>query len=151
MNTSTTRKRAAPSTGNLPAAAVGLRRPTIEREWWSVTTTRWNEMLAEASGNNKTKAKTALFTLRKYHDANVIMLSDVGKDAPAGHCKQCWDKKNKMPKRRCRVFAEHIDGQSLACAFCRLKGNGGCDANPREGEEEEVSFIDGPICSNRLI
>lgn len=141
MNTSTTRARvhttrAAP---DIPAAAVGLQRPTIEQEWWSVTTVRWNEMLAEASSNNKTKAKTALFTLRKYHDANAIMLSDVGKDAPAGHCKHCWDKKKAEPKRKCRVFAEPTDGQSLACAFCRLKGNGGCDANPRE-EEEEVSL-----------
>lgn len=146
MNTSTTRvrgptTRAGLSTDNLPAAIAGFQRPTIEQEWWSVTTVRWNEMLADASGNNKTKATTALNTLRKYHDANAIMLSDVGKDSPIGHCKQCWDKKKKEPKRKCRVFAEHTEGQSLACAFCRLKGHGGCDANPKEDEEEEeVSF-----------
>lgn len=144
MSVPTTRARGTitrtmPSAGNLPAAAVGLERPTVEREWWSISTVRWNELLVEASSDNKTKAKTALITLRKYHDANAIMLSDVGKDAPAGHCKQCWDRKKNEPKRKCRVFAEPTDGQSLACAFCRLKGNGGCDANPRE-EEKEVSL-----------
>jgi hypothetical protein len=149
MNSPITRHRTAASravrnsTSALPAAVAGLHRPTIEHEWWSVTTVRWNELLVEASGSNKTKAITALTTLRKYHDANVIMFSDVGKDAPAGHCKQCWDKKKKEPKRRCRVFAEQNEGQSLACAFCRLKGHGGCDANPKEEEEDEVIFLLG--------
>ena len=49
------------------------------------------------------------------------------------------ERKNE-PKRKCRVFAEPTDGQSLACAFCRLKGNGGCDANPREEEKERGKF-----------
>jgi hypothetical protein len=96
--------------------------------------------MQDSASDNRTKVTTAITTLRKYHDANVIMCSDAGKDAPTGHCKQCWDKKKSAPKRRCRVFAEHIDGQSLACAFCRLKGAGGCDANPKE-EEEEVSLL----------
>jgi hypothetical protein len=137
INTSTSRAHI--PTTRATAVAAGLQRPTIEREWWSVTTVRWNELLVEAASDNRTKATTAITTLRKYHDANVIMSSDAGKDAPAGHCKQCWDKKKNVPKRRCRVFAIHIDGQSLACAFCRLKGAGGCDANPKE-EEEEVSL-----------
>jgi hypothetical protein len=142
--------RATPYPAAVPAVAAGLHRPTIEREWWSVTTVRWNELLVEAASDNKTKATTAITTLRKYHDANVITSSDAGKDAPAGHCKQCWDKKKNAPKRSCRVFAVHIDGQSLACAFCRLKGAGGCDANPKE-EEEEVSFYSNIcviLCSN---
>ena len=33
---------------------------------------RWNELLTEASGDNKTKAITALVTSREYHDANAI-------------------------------------------------------------------------------
>ena len=86
------------------------------------------------------KPKLRLSLCENNHDANAIMLSDVGKDAPAGHCKQCWDRKKNEPKRKCRVFAEPTDGQSLACAFCRLKGNGGCDANPREEEKERGKF-----------
>lgn len=97
MNTSTTRTygpttRVGPSADSLPTAVAVFQRPTIEQEWWSVTTVRWNEMLADASGNNKTRAVTALNTQREYHDANTIMLSNVGKDAPVGHCKQCWNK-----------------------------------------------------------
>ncbi|KAG9998304.1 hypothetical protein KCU78_g16505, partial [Aureobasidium melanogenum] len=48
--------------------------------------------------------------------------------------------KNK-PKRVCRVFAVHEDGQSLACAFCRLKGKPGCNANviPEEEDSQDVS------------
>ncbi|KAG9999338.1 hypothetical protein KCU78_g15958, partial [Aureobasidium melanogenum] len=49
--------------------------------------------------------------------------------------------KNK-PKRVCRVFAVHEDGQSLACAFCRLKGKPGCNANvipEEEVDSQEVS------------
>ena len=76
--------------------------------------------------------------LRKYHDANAIMLSDIGKPAPTGCCKSCWDRKKNQPKRTCRVFAAH-EGQSLACAYCRLKGIGGCNASVVP-EEEEVSL-----------
>lgn len=121
-----------------PSTVLDLKRPTIEHEWWSITENRWNELRAEAVGSNKTKAQTASTTLRKYHDVNAIMLSDIGKPTPAGCCKSCWDRKTNQPKRTCRVFAAHEDGQSLACAYCRLKGIGGCNANVIP-QDEEVS------------
>lgn len=45
---------------------LDLERPTIRQEWWSITNDRWNELRAEAVGENKTKAQTASATLRKY-------------------------------------------------------------------------------------
>ncbi|KAG9530365.1 hypothetical protein KCU93_g2636, partial [Aureobasidium melanogenum] len=123
-------------------AVLDLERPTIGQEWWSITNNRWSELRAEAVGENKTKAQTASTTLRKYYDANAIMISDIGKPAPAGCCKSCWDRKKNKPKRVCRVFAVHEDGQSLACAFCRLKGKPGCNANvipEEEVDSQEVS------------
>lgn len=124
-----------PGTGTV----LDLERPTIGQEWWSSTNNRWNELRAEAVGANKTKAQTASSTHRKYYDANAIMLSDIGKPAPVGYCKGCWDRKKNKPKRDCRVFAVHEEGQSLACAFCRLKGRPGCNANTIP-KEEVVSY-----------
>lgn len=97
-----------------PGTVLDLERPTIELEWWSVTNNRWNELRAEAVGANKTKAQTASMTLRKYHDANAIMLSDIGKPALTGCCKNCWDKKKKQAE------------EGLSCVRCPRRGPESC-------------------------
>ncbi|KAG9647431.1 NAD(P)-binding protein, partial [Aureobasidium melanogenum] len=61
---------------------LDLERPTIRQEWWSITNDRWNELRAEAVGENKTKAQTASATLRKLKgkpgcSANVIPEEEV--------------------------------------------------------------------------